>query len=178
MENKVNKSIRKYIRKLINESVSAAGTVFGPYSDEVTLSKSKMPNPQYFSIAIDKANKICSNPEKTQDKLDCPYNYEIEKTIHAKERQFRHVGNTIEDEQIKYVINKASDKIVTKLLSNAIKVGDKIHLKDIKTDLNVIISIESEKISKNETIIIFPIVTVINKRNFIRGYDTKITIPV
>ena len=179
MENKVNKSIRKYIRKLINESVSAAGTVFGPYSDETVLNKNEMKKPQYFNIALSKANQVCSNPGKTQEKLDCPYNYEIAKTIHSQERQFRHVvdtGDIIQDEQIKSLINRASDEIVKRYLSNAIVMGDKIHLKDKTSDLNVIVSIHSEKAGKNETIITFAIVTVMNNKNFFRGYDTKLTI--
>lgn len=168
----VQESIRKLIRETINEVVSEPGTIFGPYHDEVVLPKSKT-NPQYFSIALNRANKICSEPTASEQGLNCPVNYEIEKTKHSAERQFRHINTTIEDEQIKNVVNKGIDRLVKLLLSNALRMGDKVHLKDKNSDLNVIVGIELERIDGDESIIRFPIVTVMNKKNFITGYDTK-----
>ena len=101
---KINEArLRKYIRSIINEAVSSSGTVFGPYHDEVVLSKEKI-KPQYFSIALNRANKICSNPEVTNQEINCPVNYEIEKTKHSFDRQFRHVDSTIEDEDKRHYL--------------------------------------------------------------------------
>lgn len=168
----VQENLRKFIRKIITETVSAPGTVFGPYHDEVVMAKEKT-KPQYFSIALNRADKICSNPEVSNQEINCPVDYKIKKTEHAVERQFRHAGDTIEDEKIKSVINKGVDKIVKLFLSNAIKIGDKIHLKDKNSDLNIIVSSTLEKSGGDESIIKFPIVTVMNKDKFFTGYDTK-----
>ena len=62
---KINESIRNYIKTIINEIVSSPGTVFGPYSDEVTISKKEFKQPQYFGVALKRANNVCTNPEKT-----------------------------------------------------------------------------------------------------------------
>lgn len=168
----VQESLRRLIRKVVNETVSAPGTVFGPYHDEVVMDKEKT-KPQYFSIALNRADKICSNPEVSNQEINCPIDYKIKKTEHAVERQFRHAGDTIEDEKIKAVINKGIDKIVKLMLSNAIKIGDKIHLKDKNSDLNIIVSSNLEKSQGDESLIKFPIVTVMNKDKFFTGYDTK-----
>ena len=161
-------SIRKYIRKIINETVSSSGTIFGPYHDEVVLSKEKT-NPQYFSIALGKANKICSNPEISSQGINCPVDYEIEKTKHSFERQFRHIGDTIDDEKIKDLINRGINRIIKLLLSNAIRIGNRIHLKDKNSDLNVVLVIEIDKHNSTEfeTVIKFVLITEMNKRNFV-----------
>ena len=164
--------VRGIIRQIINEIVSTPGTVFGPYHDEVFLSKEKT-KPQYFSIALNRANKVCSNPEITSQTINCPVDYEIEKTMHSAERQFRHVGDTIEDENIRKLFDRAIDVIVKLLLSNAIKVGDKIHIKDKYSDLNVIISVEFEKEANGEKIIKFPVITVMNKKEFLPYLNTR-----
>jgi len=168
----IQESIRRIIREAIEEVVSEPGTVFGPYHDEVMMSKNKT-KPQYFSIAVNRAHKICSEPTSSEQGLKCPVDYEIEKTLHAAERQFRHIDTTIEDEQIKKVVNNGIDSLVRNLLSNNLKIGDKVHLKDKYSDLNVIIGIELERIDGDESIIRLPIVTVMNKKNFITGHDTK-----
>lgn len=169
---KINESVRKYIRSIINEVVSDPGTVFGPYHDEITISKEKV-KPQYFVVAINRAPKICSNPEISNQELSCPINYEIEKTIHSAERQFRHVNTTIEDEQINALINRGINKLVKLILQKTLVVGDKVHLKDKRSDLNVVIGIELEKEDNNETTLRFPIITVMNNKKFYTGFDTK-----
>jgi hypothetical protein len=163
--------LRKYIRKIINETVSVPGTIFGPYRDEVLVSKHKT-KPQYFSIAVNRAHKFCSSPEVSEDGLSCPVNYEIEKTKHVTDRQYRHIDSTIEDEDIKKLFNKSIDKIVKLLLSNIIKIGESIHLKDKYSNLNIILNIESDKLG-NEIIYNFPLITVMNKKNFIPYDNTK-----
>lgn len=163
--------LRKYIRDLIKEFVSPPGTVFGPYKDEVSVSKKKT-KPQYFKIALSRANKVCTNPEVSEDGLNCPVNYEIEKTVHARDRQYRHIDTTIEDEDIKKLFNKSIDKIVKLLLTNAIKVGDDIHLKDKHSNLNLILGVESE-IFNNETMYSFPLITVMYKKHFIPYEGTR-----
>lgn len=168
----IQESIRRIIREAIEEVVSEPGTVFGPYHDEVMMPKNKI-KPQYFSIAINRAHKICSDPTTSKQGLNCPVNYEIEKTKHSTERQFRHIETTIEDEQIKKVVNNGIDPLVKNLLSNNLRIGDKVHLRDKDSDLNVIIGIKLQKSIGDESIIKFPIVTVMNKRNFITGHDTK-----
>ena len=168
----IKESVRKFIRKIINETVSAPGTVFGPYHDKVVLDKVKT-KPQYFSVALNRAAKICSNPEVSSDVINCPVDYEIEKTKHSVERQFRHAGDTIEDEKLKFVINKGIDKIIKLLLSNGIKVGDRVHLKDKSSDLNVVLELELDKTSSTdtETVVRFVVITVMNKRNFVSYED-------
>jgi hypothetical protein len=168
----IQESIRKIIKKIINEVVSDPGTVFGPYHDEITISKEKV-KPQYFVVAINRAPKICSNPEISNQELSCPINYEIEKTIHSAERQFRHVNTTIEDEQINALINRGINKLVKLILQKTLVVGDKVHLKDKRSDLNVVIGIELEKEDNNETTLRFPIITVMNNKKFYTGFDTK-----
>jgi hypothetical protein len=175
----MKKYIRQLIRQILNEVVSDVGVLVEPQHKDIVLSKDEMKQPQYFKIALNRANKICSSPiEKTDEKIKCPINYEIDKTIHSVERQYRHIGNTIEDEKLKLVVGRGIDKIVKLLLSNAIQIGDKIHLKDSASDLNVILSVKLENENKDETIIILPVVTVINKGDFVRGLDTKLTIKV
>lgn len=163
--------LRKLIRQIISEAVTT-DRVLGPYHDEVVLSKDKI-KPQYYSIAINRAKNICSNPEISSQEINCPVDYEIDKTKHSTERQFRHAGDTIEDEYIKSLINRAIDKIVKLLLSKAIQVGDEIHLKDKGSNLNVILTIELDNSDKSETIIKFPIITVMNKQNFVPYSGTK-----
>jgi len=163
--------LRKLIRQIINEIVST-DRVLGPYHDEVVLSKDKI-KPQYYSIALNRAKNICSSPEISSQEINCPVDYEIDKTQHSTERQFRHIGDTIEDEFIKNLIDKGIDKIVKLLLSKAIQVGDSVHLKDKNSDLNIILTIQVDKAIGDETIIKFPIITVMNKRNFIPYLGTK-----
>lgn len=168
----VQESVRRFIRKIINETVSAPGTVFGPFHDKVVLAKGKT-KPQYFSVALNRAAKICSNPEVSSDVINCPVDYEIEKTKHSVERQFRHAGDTIEDEKLKFVVNKGIDKIIRLLLSNGIKIGDRVHLKDKSSDLNVVLELELDKVSStdSETVVRFVVITVMNKRNFVSYED-------
>lgn len=167
----IQESVRKYIRKIINEAVSKPGTVFGPFSDEVVLDKKEMKKPQYFSIALNRANKICSNPEKSNEKIDCPINYELQKTFHSTERQFRHIEDTIEDKEIRDVVERGIDTIVKTLLAKGIDVGGRVHLKDSRSNLNVILQIGLDKDFGDETIIKFTIITVMYKQNFISGPD-------
>lgn len=168
----IQESIRLLIKKMLKEMVSEPGTIFGPFHDEIILKKDKL-KPQYYTIALGKASKICSNAKISNQEIDCPIDYEIEKTNHSTERQFRHISSTIEDENIKNIIDRSIDRLVRLLLSNAIKIGDKVHLKDKKSDLNVIIGIDLEKESSKESIIKIKIITVMNKSNFITGIDTK-----
>ncbi|MFA5067156.1 MAG: hypothetical protein WC466_03855 [Candidatus Izemoplasmatales bacterium] len=165
------KEIRNKIRKIINEFVSPPGTTFGPYEDKVEISKKKM-KPQYFSIALSRAGKFCSDSEITDSGFNCNIEYEITKTPHSVERQYRHSEITIEDEDIQSLIDKSIDKVTKFLLTNILKNGDYIHVKDKFSNLNAIFSVEIIK-SNGDIRYKFPLITVINKEKFIPYTGTK-----
>ena len=163
--------IRKIIRQIINEYVSPPGSVIGKFHDEVTVDKSKI-KPQYISVVIKNSKEVCLHPKNSDFEINCPVNYDIKKTKHAVERQFRHVEDTIEDESIKSIINKAIDKLVRMLLQSSLSIGDRVHIKDLKSDLNVILGIEAHNYGQ-ENAIRFYIITVMTKKNFISYPDVK-----
>jgi hypothetical protein len=92
----------------------------------------------------------------------------IDKTNHATIRQKRKENDFISNEEIKNTIDKAMMKIVSRLLTDKFFIGDKIHIFDSKTDLNIVgqIKLENQKLE-------FVIITVMRERNFHQKSDTK-----
>jgi hypothetical protein len=164
--------LRKYIRSIINEEVSQMGTLFGPYYDEVLINKNQI-KPQYIKIALKNSQEICSNPTVDGNSIDCPVNYELKKTKHSYERQFRHVDNTIEDEHVNNVVQRGIDKIIKNLISHPLIESEKIHLKDKDSNLNIILGVEVLENNKDENIIRFNVITVMIKREFIPYPGTR-----
>lgn len=91
-------------------------------------------------------------------KIDIVYN--IDKTSHASERQFRH-DTTITDDDIKATVNRGIDKMASAMIFDKIDIGNDILMKNKSTGLNVVGTTrqEGDRIK-------FTVITVMNKRDF------------
>jgi len=98
---------------------------------------------------------------------DIEITYEIDKTEHARIRQHRG-KNFISDEDINSLVKKAIEKIANSLLFDEIDIGDKIHVKDPRSDLNFVGQIKEE----NGYIKII-IITIMRTNNFHTDHITK-----
>ena len=93
---------------------------------------------------------------------------EIDSTVHSDERKFRHDDKQITDSDIIRTADKAIPEITDQLLFDKIDIGDAIHIKDSKTDLNLIAQLQGSG-SKIKLVII----TVMIKKNFVPKKGTK-----
>jgi len=102
---------------------------------------------------------------KYHKKIEIDYN--IDKTQHAELRQHRG-ENFISDDDIKELTNRSIEKITNALIFDEIDIGDKIHLKDSKSDLNIVIGLE-----ENNNDIVVKIITLMRIKNFRTDHQTK-----
>jgi hypothetical protein len=95
----------------------------------------------------------------------------IDKTVHAGDRQDRHItgdekggsqmtGQSIEDSEIRAVAHRGTRKMITDMILDKINLGDPVHIKDSKTSLNVI------GVMENRGELVFRVITVMRKQNF------------
>jgi len=123
------------------------------------------PIPEYIKKNVGNLNEeFIGSIAKTFD-----VQLQIDKTNHATLRQHRKENDFISDQEIKSVIDKAMIKIVAKLLIDKIFIGDKIHIYDSKTDLNIVGQIKLEQNNKLE----FVIITIMREKNFRQKPDMK-----
>lgn len=94
----------------------------------------------------------------------------IDKSVHAGERQSRHSGQYIDDQQIRSVAHRATKKMINDMIYDKIDIGQEIHIKDSKSDLNIIGVMKDYKGQ-----LVFKVITVMNKPNF---YPKKGTISI
>lgn len=92
-------------------------------------------------------------------------NLQIDKTNHAAIRQARKENDFISNNEIKSTIDRAMMKIVSRLLTDKIFIGDKIHIYDSKTDLNIVGQINKQQ-EKLEFVIM-------REKNFHQKSNTK-----
>lgn len=96
----------------------------------------------------------------------------IDKSVHASERQGRHVhgdekgrsqitGQSIDDSDIRSVAHRGTRKMIDQMILDNINLNDPVHIKDTKSNLNVI---GVMKQIGNE--LVFRVITVMNKPNF------------
>lgn len=92
----------------------------------------------------------------------------LEKTAHAGERQERHYGEYIGEDEIKKTANGAVKAISGRLIFNKLDVGDFVHIHNTKTNLNLVGKLEAEG-----NVINLIIITVMKKKNFFAKPGTK-----
>ena len=102
---------------------------------------------------------------KYNKKIDITY--EIDKTEHARIRQHRE-KEFISDDDINSLAKRSIETIANALLFDEIDIGDKIHIKDPDSDLNIVGQIE-EEYSHIKIIII----TIMRTKKFYTTRDTK-----
>ncbi len=96
----------------------------------------------------------------------------IDKTTHAGDRQDRHVtgdekggsritGQAIDDSQIRSVAHKGTRKMIDQMILDRIDLNEPVHIKDTKTDMNVIGVMKQQNGE-----LIFKVITVMVKPNF------------
>ncbi|MBC8147538.1 MAG: hypothetical protein H8E98_06085 [Bacteroidetes bacterium] len=86
----------------------------------------------------------------------------IDKTKHAAERQSRHgKDDFIEEQEIMSVANKSIEQVAKLLMFDKLDIGDKIHIHDKKSNLNLIGLIQN-----NGQRLQIKIITVMRKRDF------------
>ena len=93
---------------------------------------------------------------------------EIDSTVHSDERKSRHDDITITDSDIMRTADKALPEITDQLLFDKMNIDDAIHIKDSKTDLNLVAQLQGsgDKIK-------LVIITVMIKKNFVPKKGTK-----
>lgn len=101
---------------------------------------------------------------------------EIDKTVHAEERQGRHSDVTITDKMIESTVRKALKDLIKDLVSNKLKYsnprGDKnrrstiarIGIRDASNDMNVIAAVEDDRDPGDDLII--KVITVMIEKKF------------
>lgn len=96
---------------------------------------------------------------------------EIDSTFHSDERKYRHDDKVITDSDIIRTADKAIPEITDELIFDRLDIGDTVHIKDSKTDMNLIANIQGQ--GGNIKLVI---VTVMIKKNFVakRGTQTII----
>ena len=96
----------------------------------------------------------------------------IDKSVHAGDRQDRHIhgdekggsqitGNTIDDATIRSIAHKGTRKMIDKMIFDVIDLNDPVHIKDTKTNTNII-----GVMKRSGDDLIFKVITVMNKPNF------------
>lgn len=93
-----------------------------------------------------------------RDKIDIVYN--VDKTQHAGERQYRD-SDYITNDEINTLVHKCMERIIKSLIFNTTDIGTPIHLQDTTTNLNIVATTrkEGDRIK-------FIIITVMKKPNF------------
>lgn len=119
--------------------------------------------------------------EKTQKLIEAPIGQVshklnirivIDKTVHAGDRQGRHVhgdekgrsqitGQEIDDSIIRSVAHRGTRKMIDHMILDKIDLNDPVHIKDTKSNLNVVGVMRQEKDD-----LIFRVITVMVKPNF------------
>lgn len=95
----------------------------------------------------------------------------IDKTVHAGDRQDRHIhgdekggskitGHSIDDSEIRAVAHRGTRKMISDMILDKINLGDPVHIKDTKTGLNVI------GVMDDNQGLVFRVITVMRKDNF------------
>ena len=93
--------------------------------------------------------------------------YDIDKTQHAQNRQHRD-NNFISDHDIKELIDRSIGILTNALMFDEINIGDKIHLKDRHSDLNIVVGIEEDYNN-----IVIKIITLMKTEKFKTDPETK-----
>jgi len=94
---------------------------------------------------------------------------DIDKTIHAGERQFRH-ENPITDKEIIDIVSIALPEIANQLMFDEIDMGSYVLVKQLATDINIVGALHP---GTNDEID-FVVVTVMRKKDFIPKRGTKV----
>lgn len=98
---------------------------------------------------------------------------DLAKTVHATDRQGRHIsqgGEKISDDEIKATANKAISKLVKLLIFDRLDINDKVVIYDKNTDLNVV----AQLTSINDEMLRIKIITVMIEKNFYNKAHTPV----
>ncbi len=95
---------------------------------------------------------------------------DIDKTVHAGERQYRHIGNPISDEEIISIVGLALPEIANQLIFDEINMGSYILIKQLETNINIVGALHP---GANDEID-FVVVTVMRKKDFIPKRGTRV----
>lgn len=105
------------------------------------------------------------------DELKVNIDYGVSSTQHSEERQDRHEGSHISNEEIAENV-KAALRILTKsMIYNTYDLGERVLVKNRDTDLNIVGVVKRGPVSGE---IIFKVITVMRESNFRNIRDTKI----
>jgi hypothetical protein len=104
------------------------------------------------------------------DELEVNIDYGVSSTHHSEERQDRHEGDHISNEEISKNV-KAALRILTKsMIYNTYDLGERVLVKNRDTDLNIVGVIKRGSTGE----LIFKVITVMREPNFRNIKDTKI----
>lgn len=105
------------------------------------------------------------------DELKVNIDYGVSSTQHSEERQDRHEGDHISNEEISENV-KAALRILTKsMIYNTYDLGERVLVKNRDTDLNIVGVIKRGGVVGE---IVFKVITVMREPNFRNIRDTKI----
>ena len=90
----------------------------------------------------------------------------VEATVHSKQRQGRHPGDFIEDDEILKTANKSLEEVSKAAMYGKIDINDNIHVYDSNNDLNLICELDYDG-----RMLILRVVTVIRKKKFFPRKD-------
>lgn len=103
-----------------------------------------------------------------QDKIEVDIDYGVSRTEHSTERQSRH-EEYISNEEIVDNVKAALDKITKKLIFNQLNIGDRVLIKNLDTNLNIV-----GVPTQGGDIIMFKLITVMREPNFRNIKDTPV----
>lgn len=115
-------------------------------------------------------NEVLNEKVFATDELEVNIDYGVSSTQHSEERQDRHEGSHISNEEISKNV-KAALRILTKsMIYNTYDLGERVLVKNRDTDLNIVGVIKRGSTGE----LIFKVITVMREPNFRNIKDTKI----
>lgn len=110
-----------------------------------------------------------------KDKFDITIDYGINRTKHAKERQSRHKseeGGRITEKEIEQTVEKAIKKITLQMIIDILDLGDKVLIKNKKTNLHIVGGMTRGSGGPNS--LNFKVITVMREKNFRNKSNTPV----
>lgn len=104
-----------------------------------------------------------------RDKYELDIDFGISRTKHATERQGRHEEGYISNEEISANVLGAYDQILDDLIFDKINVGERVLIKNLESDLNIV----GVPKPAPDNVIMFKLITVMRENSFRNIKDTK-----
>jgi len=105
-----------------------------------------------------------------KEKYDLDIDFGVSRTQHSTERQSRHEGDFISNEEITQNVKGAFENIVDDLIFNRLDVGTRVLIKNLDSNLNIV----GVPKSAPNNVIMFKLITVMRHPAFRNIKDTKI----